>query len=96
MLDKSAIASDFNRQGAEFLKVELKTGLTFAKIALGEEAGSEERFKNLANARKAFQTVLRLRERFIYPSDAATRDIQDALDRLRSALEELGENVPRN
>ena len=93
MSDKSAIANDFNRQGAEFLKVELKTGLTFAKIALGEEAGSEERFKNLANARKAFETVLRLRERFISPNAAAAREIKDALDRLRSALEELGENV---
>ena len=90
---KNSIATDFNQKGTDFLKVELQTGLTFASIAAGEEPGSEKRTKNQGNARKAYETVLRLRNRVEIPTEAATRDIQNGLDRLRSALEKLGEKV---
>lgn len=90
---KNSIARDFNQTGAQFLKVELQTGLTFASIAAREEPGSEKRIKNQGNARKAYETVLRLRDRIEIPTDAATRDIQNGLDRLRSALEKLGETA---
>lgn len=93
MPEKSILVKDFNQRGTEFLKVELETGLTFANIALGEVLGSEERIKAQANARKAYQTVLRLRGRFDPPNEAATRDIENALDRLRSVLEKLGERL---
>ena len=90
---KNSIASEFNQTGADFLKIELKTGLTFASIAVGEEPGSEKRITNQANARKAYETVLRLRNRLEIPTEAITREIQNGLDQLRSALEELGEKV---
>ena len=92
MPQKSTIASDFNKKGAEFLKVEVETGLTFANIALSEEPGSQERIKNQSNARKAYQTVLRLRDRVEKP-EATSRSIQNGLDQLRSALIKLGEDV---
>ena len=63
MPEKSTIANAFNQQAFDFLKVEVETGLTFAKIAFSGEAGSEKRIRNQANALKAYQTVLRLRKR---------------------------------
>ena len=90
---KNTIASDFNQKCADFLKIDLETGLTFANIALGEEPGSAERIKTQANARRAYETVLRLRNRIQIPTEAVSREIQNGLDQLRSALEKLGEKV---
>jgi hypothetical protein len=86
------MANEFKQTGAEFLKVELETGLTFANIALSAEPGSEKRTKNQANALKAYETVIRLRERVVNPDQATNSAIQTGLDELRSALEELGRN----
>lgn len=91
MPEKSTIANAFNQQAVDFLKVELETGLTFAKIALSGEAGSDKRFRNQANALKAYQTVLRLRKRVQSMNQESTRQIEKGLDRLRSALKKLGE-----
>jgi hypothetical protein len=87
------MSNDFNQKGAEFLRVEVETGLTFANIAVGEEQGSEERVRNQANALKAYQTVLRLRDRVENPDEATNRAIQNGLDQLRSVLEKLGEKL---
>ena len=87
--EKSTIASDLNQKGAEFLKIELQTGMTFASIALSEERGSDKRIRNQANARKAYETVLRLRERLESPSEATRHSIEEGLERLRRALEKL-------
>ena len=92
MAQLSQVASDFNRNGLDFLKVEVQTGLTFAGIALGEEPGSAQRERNRLNARKAYDTVLGLRPRFEVPQDTAGRKIDEGLQRLRSALERLGED----
>jgi len=93
MRKQSTIASDFNEKAAEFLRIELETGLTLANIALTEEPGSTERIKNHANALRAYQTVLRLRQRVENPDEATNRGIQNAIDQLRSALEKLGEEI---
>ena len=92
MPEKSSIANAFNQQAGDFLKIELETGLTFAKIALSGEAGSEKRTRNRANALKAYQTVLRLRKRVPSMNQESTRDIQEGLDQLRAALEGLAED----
>lgn len=93
MRNHSTMSNDFNQKGAEFLRVEVETGLTFANIAVGEEQGSEERVRNQANALKAYQTVLRLRDRVENPDEATNRAIQNGLDQLRSVLEKLGEKL---
>jgi len=93
MQEKSTIANDFNQKGSEFLRIEVETGLTFANIALDEEPGSEERIRNQANALKAYQTVLRLRDRVENAGEETNRRIQNGLDQLKSILERLGEKL---
>lgn len=85
-------ADDFNQKGTEFLKTELNTGLTLAEIALGEEPGSGERAKGQYNARKAYDTFLRLRGR-IEVAESERRELQVRLNKLRAALEQLGEKL---
>ncbi len=92
MADKSTVAHDFIQRGSEFLLVELQTGLTFADLALSAEPGSADRVRDERNARKAYQTVLRLRERFQVAAPAA-REIEDLQERLRCALDQLAEKA---
>ena len=92
MPDASHIAEEFSQRGTEFLKIELQTGLTLAKIAVDKEPGTQERQKSQANARKAYDTVLRLRRRIGIYGKQNESEIEELLKRLRSALERLGES----
>jgi len=76
--------------GTDFLKVELQTGLAMADLASLEQPGSEQRARTQRNARKAYDTVIRLLPRFEI-EEKPERLIQEGLSRLRSALQELGE-----
>jgi len=89
----SRLANDFNRSGTDFLRVEVQTGLTFADIAMREEPGSGQWAKNRNNARKAYDTVLRLRGRLEITNQAAAHEIEEGLKQLRSALVRLGERI---
>lgn len=91
--EKSTITSRVSRQGADFLRIEIQTGLTLAHIASCGEPDSERRSRNQANAVKAYQTVLRFRYRLQNLDQAVARDIHNGLARLRSALQELGEDL---
>jgi len=84
-----AIRSRFNRVGADFLKVDLDTALTFAAIA-SESRDPEKKQRNRRSARKAYDTVVRLRAKMdLSGSDA--RIIAAGLERLRWELAQLGE-----
>jgi hypothetical protein len=75
----------------EFLRAEVLTGLTFAKIALG--ARHQDKIdRNRVNAKKAYDTLLRF-----MPHDDATSgawdDVRAKIAELRSQLQQLGEKV---
>ena len=89
------LARDSKTVSISFLKIELGTGLTFAKLAQDSEIGSANRDRNQANARKAYDTIMQWHRRHS-ASDAVGIDMQELepeLTELRSVLQELGEDV---
>ena len=84
-----ATTREFNRAGAEFLKVDAETGLTLARVALSTPNGEKKR-RNQKSARKAYDTILRLLKR-ITPTDADARELNIRLHELKDDLIQLGE-----
>jgi acetylornithine/succinyldiaminopimelate/putrescine aminotransferase len=74
-----------------FLRTELLVGLTLTKIAM--DAQHRDKIdRNRANARKAYDTVLRFMPRVSITRDEAI-EINAKLAKLKSELRELGEEV---
>ena len=81
---------DFQSVSAIFLQTELNTGLTFAGIALTPALGAEKVARNRANARAAYDSLLRFKDSVaLTPEQSAVFDLGFA--RLRDQLRELGE-----
>jgi hypothetical protein len=78
--------------GLEFLRTELTTGLTFSKIALDETKDESKVERNRANARKAYNAVLHFMPGTSL-SAAESQEIEARMAQLRSALQQLGEDV---
>ncbi len=78
-----------NRAGADFLKVDVQTALTFTRIALQTKDPASRR-RNRNSACKAYDTVLRLISK-VQLSDSDARILGSNLERLKSELRELGE-----
>ena len=79
--------------GLVFLFTEIETGLTFADIALGAKPHDVDKIRrNTANARTAYDTVLRFRSR-VDVDEAGAKRLEAVLAQLRAALLELGESV---
>ena len=82
---------DAGETGVEFLRTELRTGLTMARIAL--EAQSRKKVdRNRANARKAYDTALRFIAKTTLKEEEAD-EIRGMITRLKLALADLGEPV---
>ena len=79
----------FNQVSAEFLLVDVETGLTFSGIALRTK-DPDKKLRNRHTARKAYDTVLRLVEKVYLDQDQA-QSLNANLKRLRSELVTLGE-----
>ena len=78
-----------NRASAEFLKLDLRTALTFVGIA--RQTGDQIRKRrNCMAARRAYDTVLRLADK-VQLGVEDRRDVSQGLKRLRTELEALGE-----
>ena len=78
-----------NRVSADFLKTDLNTALTFAKIA--RETDNEVRRKrNCYAARKAYETVVKVLTRIDLKVEELV-DVKRGLDQLKGELEALGE-----
>src|SRR5215469_2030899 len=75
----------------EFLRAEARTGLTFSNIALGSHY-QEKTARNRANARKAYDTLLRFMPRDP-ASPGASEEIRAKVAELKSDLQQLGEEV---
>ena len=79
-----------NAVGVDFIRNDLETALTFAQIAKRSHE-AEKTVRNRRNARRGYNTVVRFLTRTTLTADQQ-QDIDEKLDRLRSALAELGES----
>jgi hypothetical protein len=80
---------ELNRTSAEFLKTDVETALTFSSIALQSEDLSKKQ-RNRRNARKGYDTIVRLAGRIRLTSDDE-EFLTEKLTRLKSELQRLGE-----
>ena len=80
----------FNRTGTEFLKVDVVTGLTFAKAAL-DSRDEDKKLRNQKSARKAYDTIVRMLNK-ITPSKADAQQLHENLQQLKNDLIQLGES----
>jgi hypothetical protein len=92
-LSQTLVQVNFNARLAQFLKIDVALGLTFAGIALHAIRDPKKRERNRINARKAYDAVTTFRGRTELGVDDAAQ-VSGDLKRLRSALESLGEIVP--
>ncbi|HEY6971029.1 MAG TPA: hypothetical protein VJA94_17595 [Candidatus Angelobacter sp.] len=77
----------------EFLFTELKTGLTFANMAISAPADKTERIeRDRKNARKAYDTLLKFQSRVLF-SEAEEVKFAAGLEDLETALRKLGESI---
>lgn len=89
---KTLLTTAPNANGVQFLNIDLDVALNFAKIALDSRRDHDKRTRNQANARKAHDAVIHWKERLgISGRDALGIDAK--LQKLRAALEELGEKL---
>ena len=79
-------------EGVYFIKTELQTGLMFSSIALAA-ASAQKIARNTANARKAYDTALRLVQRVTLTTEESEQ-FEHAFARLKRELVQLGESVP--
>jgi len=77
--------------GAGFLRTELDTGLTLARIARSAKR-ADKRNRNLLNARKAYEAVVRFMPGVML-TNGQTRELKNKLERLKKELRTLGEDV---
>ena len=86
-----ASREQMNRVSTEFLKVDLKTALTFVKIAR-QTPDHYQKKRNCRAARRAYETVARLAKKVDLNAENG-RAMTLELARLRAELEELGETL---
>jgi hypothetical protein len=82
-------AEQTNKLGAEFLQIDSEFALTFSGLAL-EASDKEKRRRATQAARKAYDTIMRLRKG-IKLTDAQRDKLDTNLQRLKSELQSLGE-----
>jgi len=77
--------------GLGFLRTELETGLMLARIARSAKR-ADKRDRNLLNARKAYEAVLRFMPGVMLTT-RQTEELKKKLERLKKELRTLGEDV---
>lgn len=90
MQDIAQTLRDTNTISLEFLNVELDTGLLFAEIAAGSN-NAEKTARNRANARIAYDTVLRFIGS-VSMTDAESESLGLKMATLKRDLQALGES----
>lgn len=89
MADRASLKELCNRSGVNFVTTDLNLGLTFSHMARGLVT-QETKDRTRRNARRAYDTVVRFRDR-VSPTPAEALSIGKKLARLKSELEQLGE-----
>lgn len=88
---RRSLKSRTNQLRANFLQIDCEIALTFASVALGA-TNQEKRTRTTRVARKAYDTILRLKRSTNLDEDEK-RKLHAGLLRLKSALQTLGQNV---
>lgn len=79
--------------GFQFLMVELQTGFTFADLAATGDPRSPDGIEHdRQNAQKAYDTVLRMRDR-VSLDDRQTARLEDGIKRLKETLNGLNQKT---
>jgi hypothetical protein len=91
MADRSNRLDNFHHSGFQFVHVELETGLTFARIALGAK-GANKIERNRTNARKAYDSALHALSSLVLDNEQ-TATVREKVNALKASLEKLGEKV---
>jgi hypothetical protein len=78
-----------NATNADFLRIDAETALTFSQIAL-EADNPEKRNRNHQNARKAYDTIMRLRQKVVF-TPAQEESMNQKMEQLKRDLTRLGE-----
>lgn len=81
---------DANYHEDEFLRVELHTGLMFARIAR-QARYQEKRDRNCAQARRAYDALLRFMPKLPNGKFVGSDEMTRGLGQLKSELQQLGE-----
>jgi hypothetical protein len=76
---------EFNASSLDFLLVEASTGLMFSEIGLGAGDDLKSAERNALNARKAYDGVLRFRDR-VPMSKAQSEALDRKIEQLPNAL----------
>ena len=87
----TALSTRQNRLRADFLQIDSQIALTFSGIAL-ETTGEGKRRRMILAARRAFDTIMRLRKDVVL-SDAEGDKLDFNLLRLKSELQFLGQSI---
>ena len=80
-----------NATNVDFLRIDAETALTFSRIALDTQ-DEEKKERNRKNARKAYDTILRLWDGVIFTPEQEGH-IREMLSHLKDDLTRLGENL---
>lgn len=83
-------AARVNRAGADFLRIDVQTALTFSGIALQSNSDEDKRRRNRKSARRGYDTILHLLEK-VQLTTGEARSMSRNMTRLKSELRELGE-----
>ena len=78
-----------NRSKADFLRIDSQVGLTLSGIALGA-IDKEKRRRTASAARKAYDTIARLRQ-YVVLTDTEEAKLDRHLLRLKGELQSLGQ-----
>lgn len=89
VLDFQRVAENCRQVAVDFLRTEVQCGHTFASIGLSTNDESN-RIRNTANARIAYNTLVRFMGRIAFNSEEA-KELTDGTDSLRYKLVALGE-----
>lgn len=80
-----------NHVRADFLRIDAEVALTFSSIASMAKDGDEEKKRRTTKAaRRAYDTILRLREK-VELTDAEETKLDESMQRLKKELQSLGE-----
>jgi len=82
---------DLRRTAVGFLITDLNTAMTFVAIALNADRNPETKSRNMANARRAHDTVSRLRNNLRCTAEE-NEVLDEKLHSLKTALLALGES----
>lgn len=84
------IQNRLERTGFTFFITDIELAMTLARIAAESEKDPEKKARNQQNARRAYDTVLRLSTSAAL-TDEERAEVNEKLRQLKSSLEEIGE-----